>query len=69
MKIKYGAMVVDRNGQLLGTVDHLAHDGWTGEVTGFMVRRKTPAKDLFLRPADVAEASEAVLRLGFAVNE
>jgi hypothetical protein len=50
-------------------VDHLARDGWSGEVRKFIVNRKPPDKDLFLTPDDVLEATDSQIRLKIAVDE
>jgi len=69
MKIKPGAEVVDKNGEPLGFVVLLARDGWTGEITKFIVTRKAPAKDLFLTPGDILEATETKIKLKSASDE
>jgi len=69
MEIKYGAEVVDRNGKLLGTVNHLMRNTLTGEITKFIVNRKAPASDLFITHDDVLEATETRIRLKTASDE
>jgi hypothetical protein len=69
MEIKTGVQVVDKTGKVLGSVDHLARDGWSGEVRKFIVNRKPPDKDLFLTPDDVLEATDSQIRLKIAVDE
>jgi sporulation protein YlmC with PRC-barrel domain len=68
MEIKYGAEVVDKDGQKLGSVDHLAMNTWSGDIKSFVVRRKSPASDLFLRPEDVEEANESRIKLRISVD-
>ncbi len=63
MEIGIGAEVRDREGQVLGKVDHLARDTWTGEIRKFIVRRPAPAKDLFLVPEDVLTVAEGTITL------
>ena len=63
VKIKSGAEVVDRNAKVLGSVDYLARDTWTGEIAKFIVTRKAPAEDLFLTLEDVLEATETKITL------
>jgi len=58
MEIQYGAVVVDRNGKVLGTVSRLIRNVWTGEISKFVVGRKLPDMDLFFSPQDVLEMSE-----------
>jgi hypothetical protein len=69
VRIKPGDKVVDRNGQVLGSVDLLARNTWTGEITKFIVTRKPPAKDLFLTPEDILEGTESNIRLKGAGDE
>jgi hypothetical protein len=69
MEIKTGVQVMDKTGKVLGVVDHLARDGWSGEVRKFIVNRKPPDKDLFLTPDDVLEATDSQIRLKIAVDE
>jgi sporulation protein YlmC with PRC-barrel domain len=69
MEIKPGIQVVDKNGKVVGSVNHLARDGWSGEVSKFIVNRKPPDKDLFLTPDDVLEATDATIKLKTAIDE
>jgi len=69
MKITPGAQVVDKNGKVLGSVDMVAHDGWTGEIRKFIINRKLPQKDIYLTPEDVLEATDTRITLKIAVDE
>jgi len=69
MKVEFGAEVIDRNGQLLGTVDHLVRNLKTGELSKFVVRQKAPDKDLFVSPEDVLEATKATVKLKVSLQE
>lgn len=69
MKIKPGAQVIDKNGKVLGSVDFVAHDGWSGEISKFIVNRKPPDKDIFLTPEDVLEATNTRIKLNIAFDE
>lgn len=69
MEIKPGVQVIDKNGKVVGSVNHLARDGWSGEVKKFVVNRKPPDKDLFLTPEDVLEATDASIKLKIAIDE
>jgi hypothetical protein len=53
----------------VGSVNHLARDGWSGEVKKFIVNRKPPDKDLFFTPEDVLEATDTSIKLKFALDE
>lgn len=67
MEIKPGVPVVDKNGKEVGSVTHLARDGWSGEVKKFIISR--PDKDLFFTPEDVVEATDTIVKLNVAVDE
>jgi sporulation protein YlmC with PRC-barrel domain len=69
MEIEYGAEVVDRDGKVLGTVDHLMRNTWTGEMSKFMIRRKAPDSDLLFSVEDVLEATESKIRLKISFDE
>jgi len=69
MQIKYGAEVVDKNGGLLGTVDHLMHNTLTGEVSKFVVNRKPPHRDLFFSPQDVLEVKNSKIKVNVCSAE
>jgi sporulation protein YlmC with PRC-barrel domain len=69
MEIEYGAEVTDRNGRVLGTVDHLMHNTWTGEISKFMIRRKAPDSDLLFSVEDVLQATKSKIRLNISLDE
>jgi len=69
MEIEFGAKVIDREGKLLGNVDYVMRDTWTGDITKFMVRRKAPDTDLFLTPEDIGEAKAGTLKLKITAAE
>jgi sporulation protein YlmC with PRC-barrel domain len=69
MEIKAGVQVIDKNGKVVGSVTHLARDGWSGEVKKFIVNREPPDKDLFLTPEDVLEATDEGIKLKIALDE
>ncbi len=69
MMIQYGAEVVDKNGRVLGTVNHVVRDTWTGGIRKFMVRQEAPNADLLLSPEDVLEETEAKVTLRVTLNE
>jgi len=69
MEIKYGAIVVDKNGNNLGTVDYIIRDSWTGELKKFVVRRKAPDNDLFLAPADVLETNKSMVKMNLPLEQ
>lgn len=69
MEIEYGAEVIDKSGKVLGTVDHLIRNTWTGEITKFVVRRKAPDRDLFFSTEDVLEVTKSKIRLNISLDE
>lgn len=69
MEIEYGAEVIDRNGKVLGRVDHLVRNTWTGEISKFMVRRKAPERALFFSTEDVLEATKSKIKLNVSFDE
>jgi sporulation protein YlmC with PRC-barrel domain len=69
MEIQYGAEVVDKNGRVLGMVNHVVRDTWTGGIRKFMVRQKALKTDLLLSPEDVLEATESKVTLRVTLNE
>jgi len=69
MKIKTGAQVIDKNGKVVGSVNHLARNGWSGEIKKFIVNRKPPDKDIFFTPDDVLEITDKRIKLKIALNE
>ena len=69
MELEYAAKVIDQNGKILGTVDHLVRNSWSGEITKFMVRREAPDEDLFLSLEDVLEANKSEVKLSVTLEE
>jgi len=69
MEIEYGSEVIDRNGKVLGTVDYVIRNTWTGEVSKFMVRRKPPNKDLFFSLQDILEVAKSKIRVSISLDE
>lgn len=69
MEIEYAAKVIDQKGKVLGTVDHLVRNSWSGEITKFLVRREAPDEDLFLSPEDVLEANKSEVKLSVTLEE
>lgn len=69
MEIEFGIEVIDKNGKVLGTVDNLVRNTWTGEISKFMVRRKAPDSDLLFSPQDVLEVTNTVVQLNVSTEE
>ena len=69
MEIEYGAKVIGKNGNVLGTVDYIIRNSWTGEISKFVVYRQAPGGDLSFSPQDVLEATEYKVKVGFSLSE
>lgn len=69
MEIEVGAEVTDKDGKVLGTVDHLMRNTWTGEISKFIVRRKAPDSDLLFSPQDVLEVTNTTVKLNVSIGE
>lgn len=69
MGIEYGAKVFGRNGNVLGTVDYVIRNSWTGEISKFMVRRPSPDKDLMFSLQDVLEVAESKIKVNISFDE
>jgi sporulation protein YlmC with PRC-barrel domain len=63
MDIEYGSEVIDRNGKLLGTVDYVIRNSWTGEISKFRVRRDFLGSELMLSPEEILEVAEAKIKV------
>ena len=69
MEIEFGTEVIDKNGKVLGTVDNLVRNTWTGEISKFMVCRKAPDSDLLFSPQDVLEVTNTTVKLNLFIDE
>ena len=69
MEIQYGAEVIDKSGKVLGTVDHLVRNTWSGELSKFMVCRKAPESDLFFSTKDVLEATKSKVKVNVSFDQ
>ena len=69
MMIRYGAEVRDKNGMVLGMVNRVVRDTWTGGIRKFMVQQESPNKDLLLSPEDVLEETESKVTLRVTLDE
>jgi sporulation protein YlmC with PRC-barrel domain len=69
MEIQYGAEVIDKSGKVLGTVDHLVRNTWSGEISKFMVCRKAPESDLFFSTEDVLEAIKSRVKVNVSFDQ
>lgn len=69
MDLEYGAVVEDKNNKVLGTIDYIVRDTWTGEQRKFMVRREAPQTDIFFSPGHVAQNTKEKVKLNIPLEE
>ena len=69
MDIEYGALVVDKNGKPLGTVDHIVMDSWSGEPRKFIVRLEDEVSAVYFSPEHVAQVNKEGVKLNLPVAE
>jgi hypothetical protein len=69
MEIKYGAPVKDAEGKTLGSVNRVIKDSWSGDIRRFVIARNDSAKDLFISPEDVMEATDTEVKLRINIDE
>jgi sporulation protein YlmC with PRC-barrel domain len=65
MEIDYGTRVKDKNGKLLGTVNRVMRDAWTGEISKFQVSTDPTEVGFFIPPNKIAKATpkEIILKV------
>ncbi len=66
MQIEYGAEVIDDSGKVLGTVDYIIRDTYTGEIRKFKVHTELFDTPLLFSPEDVSEATPTRIKLKIA---
>ena len=69
MEIEYGAEVIDKDGKLLGTIDYIVRDTYTGDIRKFKVNTELVEADLFYSPEDVLESSTTQVKLKIAFDK
>ena len=69
MEIEYGAEVKDKNGKVLGTVNKVIRNSWTGEISKFQVTTDPTEVGLFVSPQNVAKATPKEVKLNIASDE
>jgi sporulation protein YlmC with PRC-barrel domain len=69
MEIEYGNTVVDKSGKVLGEVDYIVMDSWSGEPRKYMVRRKKEDDAVFFTPGQVAEVVKGKVKLNVTSEE
>ncbi len=69
MNIEYGALVEDKNNKVLGSIDHIVLDTWSGEQRKFVVRRDAPQTDIFFSPENVVHVTKGKVKLNLSLDE
>jgi len=69
MNIKYGTKVIDKNGEVLGSVNTVVRNSWTGEISKFMIQREPSDRNLFVSPQFVLEATDSEIKLDVSLHE
>jgi hypothetical protein len=68
MNAELGSLVVDREGEILGTVDYVIRNSWTGEISKYIIYRKPPETDIAFTPEDILESNENETKVGIFAN-
>jgi hypothetical protein len=69
MEIQYGSQVKDKNGAVLGTVNRVIRNSWSGDISKFVVKRDDSTQDLFFSPEDVLGATETEVKLKINIDK
>ena len=69
MEIEYGATVKDKNGKVLGKVNKVIRDSWTGEVSKFQVTTDPTEVGFFIPPQNIDKATPKEIKLNVALEE
>jgi sporulation protein YlmC with PRC-barrel domain len=69
MEIEYGAEVKDKNGKVLGTVNNVIRDSWTGEISKFQVTTDPTEVGFFIPPQSIDKATPKEIILNVALEE
>jgi hypothetical protein len=58
MKIEYGKIVEDKEGNKVGQVNHVIRDSWTGEVKKFGIWNPDRDKDVLVSPDNIKTVTD-----------
>lgn len=58
MNAELGSLVVDKEGEILGTVDYVIRNSWTGAISKYIIYRRPPETDIAFTPEDILETNE-----------
>jgi len=63
MKIEYGTRVIDSQDKVVGEVDFVIRNSWSGEISKFVVRDKSPLDGYIVTTEDVLEETDHGIKL------
>lgn len=69
MELEYGELVEDKNNKVLGKIDYIVMDAWSGEQRKYLIRRDEPNTDVFFSPDQVAETTKDKVKLNVALED
>lgn len=69
MDIESGLEVIDKNGKMVGTVDRIVRDSWTGQISKFFVRTSIEPGELSYTPEDVLQVTTGQIKLKVAFDK
>jgi plastocyanin len=69
MDIKYGDTVVDKNNKLIGKINKVILDTWSGEPRKYSVRLEGKIDMVFFSPEQVDNAAGDTVKLNLAMEE
>ena len=69
MQIEYGAKVKDKNGKLLGKVNNIIRDSWTGEISKFQVTTDPTEAGFFIPRDQIDKATPKEIKLKVTQEE
>jgi sporulation protein YlmC with PRC-barrel domain len=69
MEIEYGARVKDKNGKVLGKVNNVIRDSWTGEISKFQVTTNPTEAGYFIPPDKIDTATPKEIKLKVTLEE
>ena len=69
IEIEYGAKVRDKTGKVVGTVNRVLRDTWTGDIRKFTVSTELTDTELFYSLEDVFEVTSSGVKLKIAFDE
>ena len=69
MEIEYGTLVEDINGTIVGKVDYVIMDGWSGEPRKYMVRREQEDDAVFFTPEQIDGVTKKKIKLNISIEK